>query len=57
MRRSLTEDDQHKTARAIVEHLDQSNWKIEQGPMRAGLVERVEINLRWSSSLTARPSR
>jgi hypothetical protein len=31
MRRSLTEDEQHKVADAIVEHLEQSNWKIEQG--------------------------
>jgi hypothetical protein len=36
MRRSLTEDEQHKIAGAIVEHLEQSNWKIEQGPSREG---------------------
>jgi hypothetical protein len=36
MRRSLTEDEQHKLAGAIVEHLEQSNWKIEQGPSREG---------------------
>jgi hypothetical protein len=36
MRRSLTEDEQHKVADAIVEHLEQSNWKIEQGPPREG---------------------
>jgi hypothetical protein len=34
MRRSLTEDEQHKIAGVIVEHLEQSNWKIEQGPSR-----------------------
>jgi hypothetical protein len=32
MRRSLTEEEQHKIAGAIVEHLEQSNWKIEDGP-------------------------
>jgi hypothetical protein len=36
MRRSLTEDEQHKVALAIAEHLEQSNWKIEQGPPREG---------------------
>jgi hypothetical protein len=36
MRRSLTEDEQHKIASAIVEHLEQSNWKIDQGPTREG---------------------
>jgi hypothetical protein len=36
MRRSLSEDDQHKIAGAIVEHLEQSNWKIEPGPAREG---------------------
>ncbi len=35
-RRSLTEDEQHKVAAAIVEHLEQSNWKVEQGPTREG---------------------
>jgi hypothetical protein len=30
MRRSLSEDEQHKVADAIVEHLEQCNWKIEQ---------------------------
>jgi hypothetical protein len=34
--RSLTEDEQHKIAGAIVEHLEQSNRKIEQGPTREG---------------------
>jgi hypothetical protein len=33
MRRSLTEDEQHKIAGVIVEHLD---WNIEQGPTREG---------------------
>jgi len=36
MRRSLTDDEQHKVAGAIVEHLERSNWKIEQGPMPEG---------------------
>jgi hypothetical protein len=36
MRRSLTEDEQHKIAGAIVEQLEHSNWKIEQGPPREG---------------------
>jgi hypothetical protein len=36
MRRSLTEDEQHKIAGAIVQELKQSNWKIEQGPMGEG---------------------
>jgi hypothetical protein len=36
MRRSLTEDEQHKVATAVVEHLESTNWKIEQGPMREG---------------------
>jgi hypothetical protein len=36
MRRSLTENEQHKIAGAIVEHLEQSNWKIKQGPTREG---------------------
>jgi hypothetical protein len=31
MRRSLTDDEQHKVATAIVEHLERSNWKIEAG--------------------------
>jgi hypothetical protein len=30
MKRSLSEDEQHKIAGAIVEHLEQSNWKIEE---------------------------
>jgi hypothetical protein len=36
MRRSLTEDEQHKIAGAIVENLERSNWKFEQGPMPEG---------------------
>ena len=36
MRRSLTEDEQHKVAAAIVVHLESTNWRIEQGPMREG---------------------
>jgi hypothetical protein len=31
MRRSLTEDDQHKVADAIADHLRRTNWKIERG--------------------------
>jgi hypothetical protein len=36
MRRSLTEDQQDSVAKAIVEHLELSNWKIEQGPPLGG---------------------
>jgi hypothetical protein len=36
MPRALTEDEQHKVADAIVEHLQHNNWKIEQGPPREG---------------------
>jgi hypothetical protein len=36
MRRSLTDDEQLKVAAAIVEHLERSNWRIEQGPMPKG---------------------
>jgi hypothetical protein len=36
MRRALTEDEQHKVAGAIVEHLESTNWKIEQGATREG---------------------
>jgi hypothetical protein len=36
MRRSLTEEEQHKIAGAIVDHLEGHNWKIEQGPPREG---------------------
>jgi len=31
VRRSLTEDEQHKLADAVVEHLERNNWKIEKG--------------------------
>jgi hypothetical protein len=36
MRRALTEDEQHKVAAAIVEHLESTNWRIEQGAAREG---------------------
>jgi hypothetical protein len=36
MHRSLTEDQQHTVAQAIVEHLGQNNWKIEQGTAQEG---------------------
>jgi hypothetical protein len=36
MRRSLTEEQQHTVAEAIVQHLGQNNWKIEQGPALEG---------------------
>jgi hypothetical protein len=36
MRRALTDDEQHKVAAAIVEHLETHNWKIEPGPVRDG---------------------
>jgi hypothetical protein len=36
MRRSLTEEQQHIVAREIVDHLQSSNWRIEQGPPREG---------------------
>jgi hypothetical protein len=36
MRRALTEEEQHKVAGAIVEHLESTNWKIEQGPPAEG---------------------
>jgi hypothetical protein len=36
MRRSLTEDEQHKVADAIVQHLESTNWKIEKGPPAEG---------------------
>jgi hypothetical protein len=34
MRRALTEDEQHKVATCIAEHLESTNWKFEQGPVR-----------------------
>ena len=36
MRRSLTENEQERVAHAIVEHLEQSNWRIEPGPEAEG---------------------
>ena len=33
---ALSEDEQHKVAGTIVEHLERSNWKIEQGPESEG---------------------
>jgi hypothetical protein len=36
MRWALTEDEQNKVAAVIVEDLERSNWKIEQGPMPEG---------------------
>jgi hypothetical protein len=33
---ALTEDEQHKVATCIAEHLESTNWKIEQGPVREG---------------------
>jgi hypothetical protein len=31
-----TEDEQHKVADAIVQHLESTNWKIEKGPPAEG---------------------
>ena len=31
MRRTLTDEQQDRVAQAIVEHLELSNWKIEEG--------------------------
>jgi hypothetical protein len=36
MRRAMTEDEQHKVATCVAEHLGSTNWKIEQGPVREG---------------------
>jgi hypothetical protein len=36
MRRSLTEEEQHKIAGAIVEQLEDQHWKIEHGPPGEG---------------------
>jgi hypothetical protein len=36
MRRSLSEEEQHKVATCIAEHLESTNWKIEQGLAREG---------------------
>jgi hypothetical protein len=35
-KRTFTEDEQEKIAGAIVEHLEHSNWKVEQGPEPQG---------------------
>ena len=32
MRRTLTEEEQHKIAHDVAEHLRKNNWKIERGP-------------------------
>jgi hypothetical protein len=36
MRRSLSEEEQHKIAGAIVDQLEEQNWKIEHGPPAEG---------------------
>jgi len=36
LRRSLTEEEQETVAKEIVERLELSNWKIEQGPPLGG---------------------
>lgn len=36
MRRGLSEHDQRKIAEEIIKHLEQSNWKIVQGPPLEG---------------------
>jgi hypothetical protein len=36
MRRQLTEDEQHKVARAILEQMQLSNYRIEHGPPLTG---------------------
>jgi hypothetical protein len=36
MRRALTDDEQDRVAHAIVEHLELSNWKIEEGSPQPG---------------------
>jgi hypothetical protein len=33
---AFTEDEQHKVADAIVQHLESTNWKIEKGPPAEG---------------------
>jgi hypothetical protein len=38
---SLTEEEQHKVADAIVEHLESTNWKIEHGPPAEGHGQRL----------------
>jgi ABC-type uncharacterized transport system substrate-binding protein len=53
MRRALSEDEQHKVAGAIVEHLETHNWKIEQWPAREGQATKLEliINLKTAKAL------
>jgi hypothetical protein len=41
MRRSLTEDEQHKVADAILDHLESTNWTIEHGPSDDGHGQRL----------------
>jgi len=36
MRRTLTDEQQDRVAHAIVEHLELSNWKIEEGAAPEG---------------------
>jgi hypothetical protein len=36
MRRALTEDEQEKVARLIVEEIASQNWRIERGPPATG---------------------
>jgi hypothetical protein len=36
MRRSLTNEEQDTVAKAIIQHLELSNWKIESGPPLGG---------------------
>jgi hypothetical protein len=36
MRRALADSEQEVIAEAIVDDLERSNWKIEQGPERPG---------------------
>jgi hypothetical protein len=38
MRRSLSEDDRRKIASTILEHVEQNNWKIEQGQRARDMV-------------------
>jgi hypothetical protein len=35
-RRAVTEEEQHKVAGKIVEHLESTNWRIEKGAPREG---------------------
>ena len=41
MRRSLTEEERHRVADAIVEHLESTNWKIEHAPSAEGHGQRL----------------